>query len=129
MWSAIAKLPVRVVAAGFTGIVGLAAGGLLLQPALADDSRQSALTQSTWYWEVQASGQALPDPTVPANDLAVGGPNQNGQPPSETYLEFDTSSIPSGSTVSSFVVTLPVDPKATNVVPNGAQPAIVACAP
>ncbi len=98
---------------------------------------QVSLTQSTWYWQGEVSGvpstgaapQTIPDPTVPSGDLAVGGPEQQGQAAAETYLEFDVSAIPAGSTITSFKVTPPVDPSAQNLVPAGTVPPIVACAP
>jgi hypothetical protein len=118
-------------------IAVFAAAVLLPEPASSATEQRVALTQSTWYWKAQVSGVAVPgsppetvpDPTVPANDLAVGGPEQNGQPPSETYVEFDTTALPLGATITSFVLTLPVDSKGTNAVPTGMAPPIIACLP
>lgn len=95
-------------------------------------------TQSTWYWREQAgnianSGVAPPvplsDPSVPAGDLAVAGPEVNGQADKETYLEFDVSALPQGAVIDSFVVTLPVDAAAQNVTPTGTAVPLIACLP
>lgn len=109
-------------------------------PALASSSVSTTVlvTQSNWYWSGQAANvggtgisppSPLTDPTVPAGDLAVAGPEQSGQPSKESYLEFDVSAIPSGSTITSFTITLPVDPNGTNLAPIGSQAPIVACTP
>ncbi|MHB1712403.1 MAG: DNRLRE domain-containing protein, partial [Acidimicrobiales bacterium] len=96
------------------------------------------VTQSNWFWSGQATNiggtgisppSPLTDPTVPAGDLAVAGPQQNGQPSKESYLEFDVSAIPAGSTITSFTISLPVDPNGTNFAPIGSQAPIVACTP
>ncbi|MHB8681588.1 MAG: DNRLRE domain-containing protein [Acidimicrobiales bacterium] len=112
----------------------LAAG----DPSVTEVTTTVLATQSTWYWReqvsnVQGTGVAPPvpltDPSVPSGDLAVSGPEVNGQPDKETYLEFDVSALPPGSTISSFVVTLPVDSSAQTALPTATPPPIVACAP
>jgi hypothetical protein len=108
--------------------------------AQSESAPQVSLTQSTWFWQAEvAAGQGIalpgspaptvPDPTVPSGDLAVSGPEEQGNAPKETYLEFDVSAIPPGSTITSFKISLPVDSSAQNLVPAGTVPAIVACAP
>ncbi|MHB8329509.1 MAG: hypothetical protein ACYDD6_07800, partial [Acidimicrobiales bacterium] len=47
----------------------------------------------------------------------------------ESYLEFDVSAIPVGSTILSFVVSLPVDPSAPAEIPTATAPPIIACTP
>ncbi|HVS69301.1 MAG TPA: hypothetical protein VHE56_12170 [Mycobacteriales bacterium] len=100
------------------------------------------LTQAGWYWRGQpgaigstgiAPPAAVPDPTVPAGDLAVGGPEAPAAaglpagPIAETYLLYDMTAVPFGSTITSFVISLPVDSKGVTADPAGA--AIIACAP
>ncbi|HVT22650.1 MAG TPA: hypothetical protein VHE57_14815, partial [Mycobacteriales bacterium] len=69
---------------------------------------------------------------VPAGDLAVAGPQAPAAatlpagPVAESYLMFDVSDLPVGSTISSFVISLPVDAKGVTVDPLGAG--MVACA-
>ena len=132
-------LKAKTILAGTVGL-GLACAvslTVLSTGAQSQTAPQALLTQSTWYWQGEVSGipstggapQTIPDPTVPSGDLAVGGPEQQGQATAETYLEFDVSAIPTGSTISSFKVSLPVDPSAQNLVPAGTVPPIVACAP
>jgi hypothetical protein len=48
-------------------------------------------------------------------------------PLAETYLLFDMTAVPVGSTITSFVISLPVDPKGVSADPAGA--AIIACPP
>lgn len=100
------------------------------------------LSQASWYWRGQAGAvgntgiappAALPDPSVPGGDLAVAGPEAPAVaglpagPIAETYLSFDMSEVPAGSTITSFVISLPVDAKGVTADPAGA--AIIACAP
>jgi hypothetical protein len=109
-----------------------------------------ALTQADYFWREQQSDTAgqgvappasISDPSVPSGDVAVAGPEgpdgtqsapsqstatQTG-PDKETYLAFDVSRIPVGATITSFRVTLPVDPAGQNVNVAGQQ--MVACAP
>lgn len=100
------------------------------------------LSQASWYWRGQpgaigSTGVAppaqVPDPTVPAGDLAVAGPEAPaaaGLPAGavdETYLSFDLSEIPAGSAITSFVISLPVDP--AGVTADAAGAAVIACAP
>jgi hypothetical protein len=70
----------------------------------------------SWYWANQPQpapppvGQPLGNvqpPDVPSSDFAVSV--QGGSSEKETYLHIDTSTIPAGSTVSSFVLTLNED--------------------
>lgn len=100
------------------------------------------LSQASWFWRAQAgvigsTGVAppapAPNPSVPSGDLAVAGPEAPAAagtpagPVAETYLSFDMSSVPAGSTITSFVLSLPVDAGGVNANPAGAS--IVACAP
>lgn len=121
-------------------LTGLAIPLLGVPPSVASSAVSTTVlvTQSNWYWSGQATNlggagisppSPLTDPTVPAGDLAVAGPEQNGQPSKESYLEFDVSAIPAGSTISAFTITLPVDPSGTNVTPIGSQAPIIACTP
>ncbi len=120
--------------------------GIVLSPAALGDAGGPAvtttvlLTQATYYWHEQVTNiggtgvsppTTLTDPTVPSGDVAVAGPEVNGQADKETYLEFDVSAVPPGSTVTSFVVSLPVDPSssAQQVTPTGTTPPIIACTP
>lgn len=132
-------LKAKTILAGTVGL-GLACAmslTVLSSGAQSQTAPEALLTQSTWYWQGEVSGipstgaapQTIPDPTVPSGDLAVGGPEQQGQATAETYLEFDVSAIPAGSTISSFKISLPVDPSSQNLVPAGTVPPIVACAP
>ena len=135
-------MKVKTILAG-TGGLGLASALMLtvFSPgAQSQPAPQVSLTQSTWYWQAEvAAGTGVavpgspppivPDPTVPSGDLAVSGPEQQGNAPKETYLEFDVSSIPAGSTISSFKFSIPVDPAAQSLVPAGTVPPIIACTP
>jgi hypothetical protein len=100
------------------------------------------VSQTNWFWRGQpgviggtgaAPPQQVPDPLVPAGDLAVAGPEipaaaGSAQGPlAETYLAFDMSSIPVGSTITSFDLSLPVDPGGVSADPLGAS--IIACTP
>ena len=131
-------LKVKTILAGAGGLgLGCVLWVTLFAPgAQSQTSPQVSLVQSTWYWQGEASGpggltlpQTVPDPTVPSGDLAVGGPEQQGHAPAETYLEFDVSSIPAGSTITSFKISLPVDSSAQSLVPAGTVPPIIACSP
>ena len=116
----------------------------------------SALQPSTaaWFWDKQTSG-SLPvvgvgTPTVPSQlsnvdtdryavsyqrgtETTASG-DSIAAPEKETYLMWDIYDIvESGSTIDSFVVTLPLDPDAeSNKVPygpDGARPELIACKP
>ncbi|HVA61002.1 MAG TPA: hypothetical protein VNG13_10785 [Mycobacteriales bacterium] len=102
-----------------------------------------ALAQSDWYWREQKTDlagqgisppQALPDQTVPAGDLAVAGPEGptgNGSetgPDKATFLGFDVTSIPRGSTITAFRISLPVDPSSGAQQVNPTSTDILACA-
>jgi hypothetical protein len=124
-----------------------AAVGVVVSPVAAGDTSspqttQVLVTQSTYFWSGQVGAQPVAgtdvappapvtDPTVPPGDVAVAGPEVNGQTNKETYLEFDVSAVPSGSTITSFVVTLPVDQssQAQSFTPPNTQPPIIACTP
>ncbi len=130
----------------FGAVLALSTGlGVVLEPVAIGQTGTVAtstvlVTQTNWYWREQATNiggtgisppSPLSDPTVPSGDLAVSGPEVNGQADKESYLEFDVSAIPPGSTIVSFVVKLPVDPNAgTQTTPQqvGAPP-IIACLP
>jgi hypothetical protein len=121
--------------------------GVVLSPVAAGDASspqttQVLATQSTYFWAGQVGAQnvagtdvappaPVTDPTVPSGDVAVAGPEVNGQTNKETYLEFDVSAVPAGSTITSFVVTLPVDQssQAQSFTPPNTQPPIIACTP
>lgn len=125
---------------------GLAASAAAPRPVTV----HAPISQSDWFWREQISnigGQgvappsSMSDPSVPAGDLAVAGPEgpdgtqstpsqssatQTG-PEKETYLAFDMSAVPEGATITAFRLTLPVDPAGGNV--NLSDTKIVACAP
>jgi hypothetical protein len=120
--------------------------GVVLSPVAAGDTGGTQVTttalatQSTYYWHEQvqainvggtnvAPPTSLTDPTVPSGDVAVAGPEVNGQTDKEAYLEFDVSAVPAGSTITSFVVTLPVDPSGQSFTPGGTTPPIIGCTP
>jgi hypothetical protein len=131
-------LKVKTILAG-TGAMGIAFAlwaTVLSSGAQSQSAPTVSLVQSTWFWQGEASPpggvslpQTVPDPAVPSGDLAVSGPEVQSQPPAETYLEFDVSSIPQGSTISTFKITLPVDSSAQGLVPAGTIPPIIACSP
>jgi hypothetical protein len=116
---------------------------VLLSTANAADAAtvKVPLTQASWFWRGQpgaigttgiAPPAQVPNPSVPRGDLAVAGPEAPAAgglpagPIAETYLSFDMTEVPVGSTIESFVITLPVDPKGITADPLGAS--IVACA-
>jgi hypothetical protein len=129
------RLVAVLVAAGAVAAATLA--GAPLAGALSERQATAPLSGSTWYSATavsMATGTggpplALSDPTVPEGDLAVAGPQDAGEPAKETYLAFDLRAVPTGATITSFRVTLPVDPKGTTFVPTGVAPPIVACTP
>ncbi|HWC33382.1 MAG TPA: hypothetical protein VG650_01020 [Mycobacteriales bacterium] len=129
-------------------LLAAAAGGVLLPVPMLLSSAHAAgpvtvkvpLSQASWYWRGQpgaigstgiAPPAAVPDPAVPAGDLAVSGPEAPAAaglpagPLAETYLLFDVTAIPVGSTITSFVISLPVDAKGVTADPEGA--AMIAC--
>ncbi|HMC40616.1 MAG TPA: hypothetical protein VKI19_13195, partial [Acidimicrobiales bacterium] len=115
-----------------TAGAALAIGAALLYPGTPGSaaSGSAPLAGSTWFWQgAVAAPVPSSDPSVPSGDLAVAGPDVNSQPEAETYLSFDLSAVPAGSTVTSFVVELPADPKASQFTPSGVAAPIVACAP
>lgn len=87
------------------------------------------VAESAWFW-TGALGGPLPntDPAVPSGDLAVSGPDANGQPPAETYLRFDLTGVPAGSTITSLSLQLPVDSSST-FAPVGTAAPMVVCTP
>jgi hypothetical protein len=99
------------------------------------------VSQASWFWRGQpgaigstgiAPPAQVPDPSVPNGDLAVAGPEVPAAaglpagPVAETYLAFDLTAVPVGSTITSFIVSLPVDAKGVSADPLGAQ--LIACA-
>jgi hypothetical protein len=113
------------------GCAALTVGATLLYPAAADAAGGFApLTASAWYWQGAVGGPVpASDPAVPSGDLAVSGPQVNSEANAETFLRFDLSTIPAGSTITSFVVVLPLDPQASQFTPSGVGAPIVACVP
>ena len=98
------------------------------------------VSQTSWFWRGQpgaigstgiAPPAAVPDPSVPAGDLAVAGPEAPATatllagPVAESYLLFDMTGVPVGSTITSFVISLPVDAKGVTADPLGAS--MIAC--
>ncbi|HVT64792.1 MAG TPA: hypothetical protein VHD81_06545 [Mycobacteriales bacterium] len=98
------------------------------------------VSQASWFWRGQpgaigstgiAPPAQVPDASVPNGDLAVAGPEAPAAaglpagPVAETYLAFDLAQVPVGSTITSFVVTLPVDAKGVSADPIGAS--MIAC--
>lgn len=117
---------------------------VLLSAAHASSSKTVTvpLNQASWFWRAQvgvigstgvAPPQPVPNPSVPTGDLAVAGPEAPAAagtpagPVAESYLAYDLSSVPVGSTITSFIVSLPVDAGGVNANPIGAS--IVACLP
>lgn len=119
---------------------------VLPAPVLASAHASGAVTvkvpvsQASWFWRGQpgaigntgvAPPAQVPDPSVPDGDLAVSGPEAPAAaglpagPIAETYLAFDLTKVPVGSTITSFVVSLPVDAKGISADPVGAD--IIAC--
>jgi hypothetical protein len=113
------------------GCAALTVGATLLYPAAANAAAGSApLTASAWYWQGAVGGPVpTSDPGVPSGDLAVSGPQVNSQANAETFLRFDLGAIPAGSTITSFVIVLPLDPQASQFTPSGVGAPIVACVP
>jgi hypothetical protein len=123
-------------------VVAPAPAFLTVAHAAATQSVTVPVSQASWFWRGQvgvigstgiAAPVAVADPTVPGGDLAVSGPElpaaagSPAGPLAETYLAFDVSEIPVGSTITSFKVVLPVDSRGVTVDEAGAS--IIACAP
>ncbi|MGN6473436.1 MAG: hypothetical protein ACTHK4_07280 [Mycobacteriales bacterium] len=136
------RLP-RLLAMAAVGFVLLPAP-ILLSAAHAASSKTVTvpLNQASWYWRAQvgvigstgvAPPQQVPNPSVPAGDLDVAGPEAPAAagtpagPVAETYLSYDMSSVPVGSTITSFVISLPVDSGGVNA--NASAASMVACLP
>jgi hypothetical protein len=130
--------------------VAVVAAGVLpwlvtVATATAPAHRTVRISQYAYYWREQQSNIAgsgvapptgpLPDKTVPTGDVAVAGPQaastpaESGGAEKETYLGYDIASIPVGSRILSFVVSLPVDPAGNSTFPASGAPPIVACLP
>ena len=118
-----------------------AAAAMLLLPAgsAAAATAKVGVLQQSWFWQ-NAYEQANPpvaetppatEPSgVPDGDLAVAYTGNSDKSSSKmTALSFDVSSVPTGSTVSSFTFSLTLDsaPSATSF--NTAAAPVVACAP
>ncbi|MHB8452664.1 MAG: hypothetical protein ACYDAQ_19755 [Mycobacteriales bacterium] len=115
------------------------------QDSAATHSTTVLVTQYTYFWreqpgDIAGTGVAPPsgplsDPTVPAGDVAVSGPEAAATPATpagpdkETYVEYDVSALPQGSVIDAFLITLPVDPAGQNATPTGTVPPIIACSP
>ena len=93
--------------------------------------------QSNWYWDRQtdqASSATIGTPLegvtepsgVPKGDLAVAYVN-GSEPNKSTYLAFDQSTLTQASKVTSFRVTLTLDPASPQV--KATPPELVACLP
>ena len=103
-------------------------------PARADSGQPQAV-KTAWYWAEKATTTpvttlpTLPDPAnaasnVPDGDLGVGYVlDQLSAKDKTAAVDVDLTSIPLGSTFSSFVLTVPVDTAATTV----GTPDISAC--
>src|SRR3954449_465803 len=122
---------------GLSLAVGAAVSVLAGTPAVLAASAAPHVSQTNWFWREQQSNVGgtgvappapAPDPTVPAGDLAVAGPTNKQGADKESYVEFDLSAIPTGSTLTSFTVTVPLDPHAHQGFAPGRLPTVVACA-
>jgi hypothetical protein len=107
-------------------------GGWLVVPSGAG-ADSAPVTGGSWFWAGQPDplpppiGQpvgALPAPDVPAKDFPVSA--KAGQLDKETYLHIDTSTIPTGSTVTAFTLALKEDPAGGNVDAAGAKVRLMA---
>jgi hypothetical protein len=103
--------------------------------AASADTTQPPVIQSAWYW-AQQTVLVGPEPVnppaqltgVPAKDLAVSYQgDQDGKPDKVSYLAWDVSAIPQGSTVSKFEFTVLVedDPTVAQATPPDYK--LVAC--
>jgi hypothetical protein len=105
--------PRRLLAAGAALTIGLTIGGVA-----AAGAETAPVTGGSWYSATQPAPPAntvqlqSTSVEVPKGDFAVG--LKNGSSDKETYLHIDTSSIPAGSTVSSFTLTLTEDSSGAN---------------
>lgn len=120
---------------GLALLLVLAPLGALATPAYADSGPPAVST--AWYWTEKApsaGGQSLPglpDPVnagsgVPDGDLGVGYLAEQVAPVDKVAaVDFDLTSIPSGSTFSLFSMSIPLDPAATQVQSGNAD--ISAC--
>lgn len=85
-------------------------------------SASSALLQSNWYWHKAAADAPVaglpdsPEPSgVPAGDLPVASTDGKGTPSKLSLLAMSLPTVPAGSTVSAFTLTLTIDSAADNV--------------
>lgn len=126
----------RLGAAFSLAVVTVVAFGVVAPEAFAA-SATAPVSQTSWFWREQQSNiggtgvappAPAPDPTVPAGDLAVAGPTNKQGADKESYVAFDLSAIPRGSTVTSFTLTVPLDQHAHQGFLPGQLPKVVACA-
>ena len=122
----------RIIRSAALAVFTAGAAFLCLPAAHGDPSSVTQLLPiagSSWFWSGALGGPvANPDPAVPSGDLAVSGPTANGQPPAETFLRFDLTGIPTGATITSLVLKLPVDSSST-FAPIGTAAPVVVCTP
>jgi hypothetical protein len=100
------------------------------------DEVQVEVVQQAWYWAdktVAVGPEVLPAPEqatgVPDKDLVVAYTNgTNGKPEKASYLAWDVSAIPFGSTVNRFEFTIALDtaPTTAQAAPDGHY-ALIAC--
>jgi hypothetical protein len=125
------RTPYRIV----TTLVAAAAVFPFGMSAASADTARPEVIQGAWYWvdrSVSAGPEVLTPPTqltgVPDKDLAVAFKKDDlGKPDKVTYLAWDVSAIPPGSTVSKFEFTIKVDsaPQAVQAGPPDLK--LVAC--
>lgn len=133
----------RVRTAGLSGLVLCAALGPLTGTALAAAAPQAPVVlrpkvvATNWYWAERTptaagmAGPTLPDQAVtaaavPDGDLGVAYANAQAGPADKVAaIGLDLTAVPLGSTFSRLLLTVPVDPSATQV--QTAQPAVSAC--
>jgi hypothetical protein len=118
-----------------TTLVALAAVFPFGMGAAAAETADPVVVQAAWYWADQTvivGPEVLHPPAqltgVPAKNLAVAYKGEeNGAPDKVSYLAWDVSMIPAGSTVSRFEFTIAVesDPAVTQATPPDYK--LVAC--
>jgi hypothetical protein len=105
--------------------------------AVGTNTAKPDVLQAAWFWKsaIDQVGAPVappaPPPTepsgVPEGDLAVANTSDDGSSSKTSVIAFQLASVPAGSTIDSFKITLTIDAAGTNL--NESSAPVVACLP